>query len=239
MSEAFMDIGSDLTSHGLTHGKSQKAGKKHGLSSKAWRGTGVSRSPIEAKVTAFQISKTALSPRKLRAIDRMVKKNASGAPRAAIQTSVHSARLGASWARHSEPARRLGHPRVALTVTSLDKAVQSLATLTTDDAQLSVGDLRIHAARLLRRAAVDQSRMSPRIASIALLLSDALLNSPTIEASSSQREALRLGLNLLMDSFVPQEREKELLRALMDSGWEITAPFNHDEFADLIEKVGG
>jgi hypothetical protein len=43
---------------------------------------------------------------------------------------------------------------------------------------------------------------------------------------------------MLMDSFVPQEREEELLRSLMDSGWEITAPFDHAEFADLAAQIG-
>jgi hypothetical protein len=145
---------------------------------------------------------------------------------------------GYGWARPKQTPRR----EIAafnLSVTSLDRAVQMLATLASDEAHLSQGELRMQTARHLRRAAVDQSHQSPRVASIALLLSDALLNSAVLDVTQDRQNALRLGLDLLMDSFVPQEREEELLRALIEAGWNITAPFQKNEFADLMEQAGG
>jgi len=73
---------------------------------------------------------------------------------------------------------------------------------------------------------------------VALLLSDTLINSPMKALTSERKQALSLGLSLLMDSFVPQEKEEALFRALLDAGWEITGPFNRSDFGDLIAKTG-
>lgn len=129
--------------------------------------------------------------------------------------------------------------RTSLPVSSLDRAAGLLSKLVAPSTDVDQAELRIRVARTLRRAAIDQSQASPRIASIALLLSDALVNSPGKDLTPERRQALSVGLDLLMDSFVPQEKEAGLFRALLDAGWEITGPFNRDEFADLLAEIGG
>jgi hypothetical protein len=142
-----------------------------------------------------------------------------------------------AWAEPSEKVGRGGASRSPLAVSSLDKATELLAQITADLAVLAQPALRIKAARSLRRAATDQSQVSPRIASVALLLSDALFNSPSIEITDERRDALRNGLDLLMDSFVPGDQEESFFRTLLSTGWQVTAPFDRDEFADLITQI--
>lgn len=127
--------------------------------------------------------------------------------------------------------------RPSFSVSSLDRATELLARLTADSVDSDQPELRMQTARILRRAAVDQSQISPRVASISLLLSDTLVNSLTIDLTPERRQALRLGLDLLMDSFVPQEKEEELFRSLLNAGLEITSPFNHEEFTDLVARL--
>jgi len=195
---------------------------------------------MTAKMTKPRVLETRMTrqvaptPERIDAVNRLLKQ--------ATKRTHWAARQGDAWKLHGalgELQSRAVSRRITSSpmVTSLDKAVDSLARLTIGEEQLSNGDLRIQSARLLRRAAVDQSRLAPRVGSIALLLSDSLLNSPGVEASNEKREALRLGLNLLMDSFVGEEREKKLYRALMNAGWEVTATFDHGEFADLLAQI--
>jgi len=134
--------------------------------------------------------------------------------------------------------RQVSAPSVALVhlhtehISSLDRAVGILSTLVESE-QLSRAAARAEAARALRRAGLDQSRINPRVASVAVLLSDALLNSPTLEPSAERRDALRFGRNLLVDPFVGNEQEEDLFLRLTRAGWEMTPPFDREAFAAL------
>jgi len=237
----YIDSASESAVDALTS-KSGLVAKKYEAQSKIWTGLGDSNRALKRlqKAALRKPMREPMAPnsRLVGGMNRLVKQSHHQVP--PLKSRLRTIQLeNYRWSQAMRSTRRHEASNLGLAVTSLDKAVQMLAALTTDEAQLSQGALRMQTARLLRRAAVDQDRQSPRVASVALLLSDALLNSALLEATAERRNALRLGLDLLMDSFVPQEREEQLVRALLDAGWEITAPFNQDEFADLIEQVSG
>jgi hypothetical protein len=241
VSQTYLDTAVFQSGEASSRTQALGLGTKYGGRSKTWRALNDSHRTAKRihRTAAFQAGSKQMSSsyRTLGAVNRIVKQAARRSQGAVTQPRSIQSRIY-EWPQPTKEAHKIVDTGTALTVTSLDKAVQMLATLTVDEGRLSEGDLRMRTARLLRRAAIDQNRASPRVASISLLLSDALLNTPVIEATQERQQALRLGLDMLMDSFVPQEREEELLRALMDSGWEVTAPFDHAEFADLVAQIG-
>ena len=190
-----------------------------------------------ARQTTGPASKTSAAERLARATRSHRAFAASGQQAKTILGHSKLNRRSWSSSRTGSGTRTQPVTRPSFSVSSLDRAAELLARLTADSVDLGQPELRMQTARILRRAAVDQSQISPRVASISLLLSDTLVNSLTIDLTSERRQALRLGLDLLMDSFVPQEKEEELFRSLLNAGLEITGPFNHEEFTDLVARL--
>lgn len=222
MNDVYIDMSSDTTGPELI------AAKKFGATGHG--GPSNSRQTAAFRKVAVANRKNS-EPYALRNAERFQARHLSPKGGGSVQSWRRVIRKGMT------PGAKRTTPTASLTVTSLDRSVEALSSLTSAPAQFAQGELRARAARLLRRASVDQSRLSPRVAGIALLLSDALLNTPEPDPSAKKIQALRLGLDSLMDSFVSQQRERELVQTLLNAGWEITAPFDRDEFADLVSRI--
>jgi hypothetical protein len=106
----------------------------------------------------------------------------------------------------------------------LDQAVATLRGVVSR-AEVDEGEY-VLAARLLRGVARERRRDFPRIASVALLLSDALVLSEPQKVSPEGWIAMKSGADLLLEPFVPEEREEKLFRALVDNNWTLTSMFD-------------
>jgi hypothetical protein len=95
-----------------------------------------------------------------------------------------------------------------------------------------------HAARLLRSAALERRVVAPRIASVALLLADALTFTSPGDVSPNQRDgALKPGLRLLTQPFVSTAEEGGLVDALLDNGWDVMASFHAEAFGEFANAM--
>ncbi len=123
------------------------------------------------------------------------------------------------------------HPRI------LDDAVAALQPVALEPE--STPSERAMAARLLRSAALERRLLAPRVAGVAVLLSDALTFTSLSEGvSGSQREALKVGLRLLTEPFISTGEEGDFVDALLNSGWDIVAPLDFGELAELDVAEG-
>jgi len=117
----------------------------------------------------------------------------------------------------------------------LDEAAAALQTVAL---QPNVtGSEWLRAARLLRSAALERRVVAPRIASVAVLLSDALTFTQPTDVSPAQRGALRSGLKLLTQPFVSTVDEGSLVDALLDNGWDVMASFQAEALGDLANVL--
>lgn len=89
----------------------------------------------------------------------------------------------------------------------------------------------VTAARALRSAAVERRRSSPRVASVALLLSDALGFTDPATLAIADRVPLRVGCEVLMQPFVSTDDERRVFAALLEHRWYVTGAFDADGFA--------
>jgi hypothetical protein len=113
--------------------------------------------------------------------------------------------------------------------TALDRALAALkhiAVGTADEAGW------MQAARLLRQAALERKYGSPRVASAALVVSDALMFTEVGHAGDEGREPLRVALRTLTQPFVSEEDEAEMFRAFLNGGWYVTAAFDAERFSE-------
>lgn len=94
----------------------------------------------------------------------------------------------------------------------------------------------LHAARLLRVAAIERRFSSPRVASTALLLSDALSFTEVETVGVVGRAPLKRGLTLLMQAFVSTDDERGLLRELLEHRWYVTPGFDAEAFAAVAAR---
>jgi hypothetical protein len=95
-----------------------------------------------------------------------------------------------------------------------------------------------HAARMLRSAALERRVVAPRVASVALLLADALTFTAPEDVSSTQRGvALKPGLKLLTQPFISTAEEGSLVDALLDNGWDVMASFDPAAFEELADAI--
>jgi hypothetical protein len=114
----------------------------------------------------------------------------------------------------------------------LDEATAALRRLAVEDSS-NESDWAA-AARLLRTAAQDRRLAAPRVASVALLASDAIMFTPrdlALEARAPLIETMRL----LVEPFVSGDAEERVFDSFLDAGWEVT-PFHEedgDELSDL------
>jgi hypothetical protein len=134
----------------------------------------------------------------------------------------------------SSPASVEGNGR-SLTASSRDKAASLLQRLLVSPDV--TGDEWMQVSRALRETSVEHRRFAPRVASVALLLSDALAFTPPEQVEGERRRPLASGLQLLLEPFVPQDREEHLFRSLVTSGWRVTAYFDDADFTPLIEPA--
>ena len=112
---------------------------------------------------------------------------------------------------------------------ALDEALASLKPL------LAAGDVEdaewVRAARLLRSAAIERRLSSPRVASVALLLSDALFFTEVGTIALADRTPLKTGFRMLLQSFVSTEDERSIFRELLEHRWYVTPAFDPETFA--------
>ncbi len=119
------------------------------------------------------------------------------------------------------------------TPTALDEAVAMLSQLAATDAP---GDVQLAAvARALRFASAERRTSSPRVASVALVLSDALAFTPSSELTAAARASLKAGARALMEPFVSIDEEERVFSSLIEAGWEVTAFFNPQAYAAITE----
>jgi hypothetical protein len=122
-------------------------------------------------------------------------------------------------------------------VEALRESVRRARTATTSALDESVAALRdiasggteaegIHVARLLRHAALERKHSAPRVASVALLLSDALTFTSVASLSEEDLQPLRTGLLCLMNAFVSTADERRVLRELIAHQWYVTPGFD-------------
>jgi hypothetical protein len=111
--------------------------------------------------------------------------------------------------------------------TALDQALAALK----DVAVGSADEARwMRAARLLRQAAVERKYGSPRVASAALVVSDALTFTELQHVDEGRREPLRVALRVLTQPFVSTEDEAAMFQAFLAGGWYVTAAFDAERF---------
>jgi len=136
-----------------------------------------------------------------------------------------------SSAKPSESRSTTSSSGGAVPTSMLDEAAAALQTVAL---QPNVtGSEWLRAARLLRSAALERRVVAPRIASVAVLLSDALTFTQPTDVSPAQRGALRSGLKLLTQPFVSTVDEGSLVDALLDNGWDVMASFQAEALGDL------
>ena len=102
-------------------------------------------------------------------------------------------------------------------VAALQSIVLSVGPVTEDWAR---------AARLLRRAAIAFRARSPRAASTALLISDALTNTSPEGMTQGRLRPLRDGYRLLNGSFIRSEDEERLFESFLSEKWHTVAPYD-------------
>lgn len=90
------------------------------------------------------------------------------------------------------------------------------------------------AARLLRSAAQDRRLAAPRVASVALLASDAIMFTPR-DLALEARAPLVQTMRLLVEPFVSGDAEERVFDVFLDAGWEVT-PF-HEEDGDELSDI--
>lgn len=93
------------------------------------------------------------------------------------------------------------------------------------------------AAQRLRTAAVVGRSRAPRHAALALIFGDALTFTVPEDLSEKSWGCLVQGLIALQEPFVSSNRERTLIRALLDSGWSLTGPFDVDAFSRLAPEL--
>ncbi len=119
----------------------------------------------------------------------------------------------------------------ATEATCLDRALAALKPLVVRD---EVGEEDwVHASRLLREAAIERRHSFPRVASVALLVADALMFTEVGTVAQADRVPLRFAVRLLSQRFISTEEERELLRGLLHHGWYVTPSFNAEVFSNL------
>jgi hypothetical protein len=95
----------------------------------------------------------------------------------------------------------------------------------------------VETARLLRLAARMQRRSFPRIASVALLVSDALLYTPASALSADAMRPLQSAVSLLTEPFVGNDAERELFEAFVQSGWRVTPAFDAERLSEVAAAI--
>jgi hypothetical protein len=112
--------------------------------------------------------------------------------------------------------------------TALDQALAALK----DVAVGSADETRwMRAARLLRQAALERKYGSPRLASAALVVSDALTFTELQDVDEGRREPLRFALRVLTQPFISTDDEAAMFQAFLARGWYDTAAFDAERFA--------
>jgi hypothetical protein len=93
------------------------------------------------------------------------------------------------------------------------------------------------AAQRLRTAAVVGRSRAPRHAALTLIFGDALTFTVPEDLSDKSWGCLVQGLIALQEPFISSERERTLIRALLDCGWSLTGPFDVDTFSRLAPDL--
>jgi hypothetical protein len=112
--------------------------------------------------------------------------------------------------------------------TALDQALAALKEVAVGSADEARW---MRAARLLRQAALERKYGSPRVASAALVVSDALTFTEVQHVDEGGREPLRVALRVLTQPFVSTEDEAAMFQAFLTGGWYVTAAFDPERFA--------
>ena len=126
------------------------------------------------------------------------------------------------------------HPSVHTTI--LDQAIGALREIVIADGVEP--PVAAKAARLLRGAALERRVSAPRVAGIALLVSDALLFTDLDAMTSAQRAPLRHAMRVLSEPFVAQSDESRLVDGLLDNGWDVTASLDGEAFGVFMTPEG-
>lgn len=93
------------------------------------------------------------------------------------------------------------------------------------------------AAQRLRTAAVVGRSRAPRHAALALILGDALTFTDPEDLSEKSWGCLVQGLIALQEPFISSDRERTLIRALLNWGWSLTGPFDVETFSRLAPDL--
>jgi hypothetical protein len=93
----------------------------------------------------------------------------------------------------------------------------------------------LKASRLLRRSAIQENSRSPRFATLALVVSDALAFTLPAEVAPAAKRPLADAFDLLRQPFIPGDAEESVFQGLLDHGWRVTAPFDPNEWAGVAE----
>jgi hypothetical protein len=116
-------------------------------------------------------------------------------------------------------------------VTALDDALVALRPLFQED-HAADGEWLL-ASRLLRRAAIERKHSSPRAASIALVMSDALGFTDMKTVPAERRGPLREGFIALGKPFISTDDERGVLQGLLEAGFYVTPGFTEVFAADV------
>jgi len=92
-------------------------------------------------------------------------------------------------------------------------------------------------AQRLRTAAVVGRSRAPRHAALALIFGDALTFTVREDLSDKSWGCLVQGLIALQEPFISSERERTLIRALLDCSWSLTGPFDVDTFSRFAPNL--
>lgn len=93
----------------------------------------------------------------------------------------------------------------------------------------------LRASRLLRRSAIQENGRSPRFATLALVVSDALAFTSPTDVEPAARQPIADAFDLLRQPFVPGDAEESVFQGLLDYGWRVTAPFDPSKWDEVAE----